>query len=29
MTAYAEAGYGPECPVCVIPHGPHFLGKKM
>jgi len=27
MTAYAEAGYGPECPVCVIPHGPHFTGK--
>ena len=29
MTAYGAAGYGPECPVCVIPHGPHFLGKKM
>lgn len=29
MTAYSAAGYGPECPVCVIPHGPHFLGKKM
>ena len=29
MTAYGAAGYGPECPVCVIPHGPHFMGKKM
>jgi len=29
MMAYAEAGYGPECPVCVVPHGPHFLGKEM
>jgi hydroxyacylglutathione hydrolase len=29
MIAYAEAGYGPECPMCVIPHGPHFQGKKM
>jgi hydroxyacylglutathione hydrolase len=29
MTAYGAAGYGPECPVCVVPHGPHFLGKKM
>jgi len=29
MTAYSAAGYGPECPVCVTPHGPHFLGRKM
>ncbi|UCG64873.1 MAG: MBL fold metallo-hydrolase [Deltaproteobacteria bacterium] len=29
MTAYAAAGYGPECPICVIPHGPHFMGKRM
>jgi hydroxyacylglutathione hydrolase len=29
MAAYGAAGYGPECPVCVIPHGPHFLGKEM
>lgn len=29
MTAYSAAGYGPECPVCVVPHGPHFLGRKM
>jgi len=29
MMAYAEAGYGPECPVCVVPHGPRFLGKEM
>jgi hydroxyacylglutathione hydrolase len=24
MTGYNAAGYGPECPVCVIPHGPNF-----
>ena len=29
MTAYAASGYGPECPMCVIPHGPHFMGKTM
>jgi hydroxyacylglutathione hydrolase len=29
MTAYAAAGYGPECPMCVIPHGPHFMGKTI
>jgi hydroxyacylglutathione hydrolase len=29
MTGYAAAGYGPECPVCVVPHGPHFLGGKI
>jgi len=29
MTAYAAAGYGPECPMCVLPHGPHFMGKPM
>ena len=22
MTAYAAAGYGPECPTCAGPHGP-------
>ena len=22
MTAYAAAGYGPECPMCAGPHGP-------
>jgi len=27
MTGYAAAGHGPECPMCVAPHGPHFLGK--
>jgi len=27
MTAYAEAGFAPSCPVCVGPHGPRFLGK--
>ncbi len=26
MIAYAEAGYAPECPVCLNPHGPAFLG---
>jgi glyoxylase-like metal-dependent hydrolase (beta-lactamase superfamily II)/rhodanese-related sulfurtransferase len=29
MTGYSAAGYGPECPMCVSPHGPHFLGKKI
>ena len=29
MTGYNAAGYGPECPMCVSPHGPHFLGKKI
>lgn len=29
MTGYSTAGYGPECPMCVAPHGPHFLGKKI
>jgi len=25
-TGYSAAGYGAECPMCVIPHGPRFLG---
>jgi len=29
MTAYNAAGYASECPMCVIPHGPDFLGGKM
>jgi len=28
MTGYGAAGYAPECPVCFIPHGPHFLGSS-
>lgn len=27
MTAYNYAGFVPECPMCVVPHGPMFLGK--
>ncbi len=27
MTGYSAAGYAPECPVCFIPHGPHYLGN--
>jgi rhodanese-related sulfurtransferase len=27
MSAYSAAGYAPQCPVCVGPHGPTFLGK--
>lgn len=27
MIGYSAAGYAPECPVCVLPHGPHFLGR--
>jgi rhodanese-related sulfurtransferase len=29
MTGYGAAGFSAECPVCVIPHGPRFLGTKM
>ncbi|MGA1824281.1 MAG: MBL fold metallo-hydrolase [bacterium] len=29
MTGYGAAGYAPACPVCFVPHGPHFLGKKQ
>jgi rhodanese-related sulfurtransferase len=29
MTGYSAAGYAPECPICFIPHGPHFMGRKM
>jgi rhodanese-related sulfurtransferase len=28
MTGYNAAGFGPECPMCVIPHGPSFVGRK-
>lgn len=28
MTGYSAAGFAPECPVCVIPHGPRFLGTQ-
>lgn len=27
MTAYGQAGFGPECPMCVGPHGPKYLGR--
>jgi rhodanese-related sulfurtransferase len=27
MTAYSASGFAPECPICVGPHGPEFLGK--
>jgi hydroxyacylglutathione hydrolase len=27
MTAYSEAGLAPQCPICVGPHGPTFLGR--
>jgi len=27
MTGFNAAGFAPACPVCVIPHGPAFLGK--
>ncbi len=26
MTAYAAAGYAPECPICTGPHGPRYRG---
>jgi glyoxylase-like metal-dependent hydrolase (beta-lactamase superfamily II)/rhodanese-related sulfurtransferase len=28
MTGYSAGGYAPECPMCVIPHGPRFLGRE-
>jgi rhodanese-related sulfurtransferase len=28
MTGFNAAGYGAECPVCVIPHGPAITEKK-
>jgi glyoxylase-like metal-dependent hydrolase (beta-lactamase superfamily II)/rhodanese-related sulfurtransferase len=27
MTAYAAAGHAPQCPICMNPHGPAFLGS--
>lgn len=26
MTGYSAAGFAPECPVCIVPHGPRFIG---
>ncbi|MBN1550327.1 MBL fold metallo-hydrolase [bacterium] len=26
MTAYSASGFAPECPLCVTPHGPKFMG---
>lgn len=28
MTGYTAAGYAPQCPVCIAPHGPRFLGRR-
>jgi rhodanese-related sulfurtransferase len=27
MTGFNAAGFAPECPLCVVPHGPRFLGR--
>ncbi len=27
MTGFNAAGFAPECPICMGPHGPRFLGK--
>lgn len=27
MTGFNAAGFAPECPLCVVPHGPRFMGK--
>ena len=27
MTAYHASGFAPECPMCVVPHGPMFMGQ--
>jgi hydroxyacylglutathione hydrolase len=29
MTGYSAAGFAAECPLCVVPHGPRFLGTKL
>ncbi len=29
VSGYSAAGYSPVCPVCFVPHGPQFNGKKM
>jgi hydroxyacylglutathione hydrolase len=29
MTGYTAAGFAPECPVCIVPHGPRFIGRKL
>lgn len=29
MTGYTAAGFAPECPVCVVPHGPRFIGRQV
>jgi len=28
MTGYTDAGYAKECPMCMLPHGPRYLGVK-
>lgn len=27
MTGYNAAGFAPQCPLCVVPHGPRFMGR--
>ena len=27
MTGFNAAGFAPRCPLCVVPHGPRFMGK--
>jgi len=29
MTGYSAAGFSGACPVCIVPHGPRFLGTKI
>ena len=29
MAGYAAAGFSPECPVCVAPHGPRLIGTHI
>ena len=29
MVGYSSSGYAPECPLCMAPHLPRFLGTKM
>lgn len=28
MTGYSAAGFSPECPLCIVPHGPKFNGSN-
>lgn len=29
MTGYGAAGFSGACPVCIVPHGPRFMGTRL